>query len=248
MARGNTSSSSPSEKQTCSQAYGTFPDHKVVSPVAYQLALPAAWCIHDVFHASLLSPYHETQAHGPNFSRPPPDLIDGEEEYEVERIAAHRYHGKSRSLQYLIKWKGYPEADNTWEPADQIHAPDILKAYHRRNPLECIKRTLLAQNTNSVSSPLPTSGCLHSCSNSIAPTVLLPLRVTVTSNSTSSSTPSNVSTSVPCAPSICVPMPDSNSTFRTPISSALPSSIVSDPEQCLTTTPQPPIVHSSAPF
>jgi hypothetical protein len=52
--------------------------------VAYQLRLPAAWGIHDVFHTSLLSPYHETTAHCPNFSRPPPELIDGEEEYQVE--------------------------------------------------------------------------------------------------------------------------------------------------------------------
>jgi hypothetical protein len=27
--------------------------------------------------------------HSPNFTRPPPDLIDGEEEYEVERIINH---------------------------------------------------------------------------------------------------------------------------------------------------------------
>src|SRR6266850_4213449 len=225
---------------------GPFRINKVVSPVAYQLALPAAWHIHDVFHASLLSPYHETQAHGPNFSRPPPDLIDGEEEYEVERIAAHRYHGKSRSLQYLIKWKGYPEVDNTWEPADQIHAPDLLKTYHRRNPLECIKRTLLTQSSNSVSSPLPTSACLRSCSNSVAPTVLLPPRVTTTSSSTSSSTPSNASTSAPCALNAYALAPDSISISRSPTSSAPPSSIVSDPKRCLITTPQPLTVHSAA--
>jgi hypothetical protein len=28
--------------------------------VAYQLKLPMAWGIHNVFHASLLLPYHET--------------------------------------------------------------------------------------------------------------------------------------------------------------------------------------------
>jgi hypothetical protein len=73
--------------------YGPFTVEREVSPVAYQLRLPASWGIHNVFHASLLSPYYETEAHGPNFSRPPPDLIDGQEEYEVERIISHRRHG-----------------------------------------------------------------------------------------------------------------------------------------------------------
>jgi hypothetical protein len=35
---------------------GPFKVIKEVSPVAYQLQLPAAWWIHDIFHASLLSP------------------------------------------------------------------------------------------------------------------------------------------------------------------------------------------------
>ncbi len=94
------------------------------------MALPANWRIHDIFHASLLNLYHETKAHGPNFTRPPPDLVEGEEEYEVERIIAHRTFGRSKTPQYLIKWKGYPESDNSWEPADQVHAPDLLKRYH----------------------------------------------------------------------------------------------------------------------
>src|SRR6266403_1469975 len=109
---------------------GLFKIIKEISPVAYRLALPANWRIHDVFHASLLNPYHETNAHGPNFTRPPPDLIEGEEEYEVEQIVAHRVFRRSKRLQYLIKWKGYPESDNSWEPADQVHAPDLVKHYH----------------------------------------------------------------------------------------------------------------------
>jgi hypothetical protein len=83
--------------------YGPFTIIKEISPVAYQLKLLAAWGIHDVFHASLLFPYHETTAHGPNFSWPPPDLVDGEEEFQVERIINHRNSGRSRKLQYLIK-------------------------------------------------------------------------------------------------------------------------------------------------
>src|SRR5258707_14747523 len=109
---------------------------KEVSPVAYQLSLPASWAIHDVFHASLLSPYQENAVHGPNFSRPPPDLVKGAEEYEVEHLVNHRRHGRSRTLQYFVKWKGYPESDNTWEPAQNIHAPDLLKRYHQRYPLQ----------------------------------------------------------------------------------------------------------------
>jgi len=83
-----------------------------------------------VFHASLLSPYHKTTAHGPNFSRPPPELIDGEEEYQVEQILGHQYHGHAKALQYLIKWPDYLESDNTWEPTHHIHAQDLIKAYH----------------------------------------------------------------------------------------------------------------------
>src|SRR5229473_2625452 len=125
--------------------YGPFEIIREISPVAYQLRLPTAWNIHDVFHASLLSPYRETDAHGPNYSRPSPDLIEGEEEYEVEKVINHRHAGRARTLQYLIKWKGYPEADNTWEPADQVHAPQIIKAYHRRNPLEDKRRRASAR-------------------------------------------------------------------------------------------------------
>ncbi len=108
---------------------GLFKITQEISPVAYRLELPTNWRIHDVFHVSLLTPYHETPAHGPNFTQPPPDLIDGEEEYEVERIVAHQHFGRSKRLQYLLKWKGYPESDNTWEPADQVHAPELIKHY-----------------------------------------------------------------------------------------------------------------------
>src|SRR5579863_8929208 len=119
--------------------HGPFQITQVISPVAYQLKLPYQWNIHPVFHASLLTPYVETDSHGPNYSRPSPDLISGEAEYEVEQIRSHRRHGRRKQLQYLLKWKGYSESDNTWEPADQVHAPDLVKAYHRRHQLEHIK-------------------------------------------------------------------------------------------------------------
>ena len=120
--------------------------------MAYQLQLPPSWNIHPVFHVSLLLPYSETPSHGPNFSQLPPDLINNEEEYKVEQIKAHQNFGRSKHLQYLIKWKGYLESDNTWENTTDIHTPNLIKQHHKRNPLQKIKGRLLSLL---LSSPFP---------------------------------------------------------------------------------------------
>jgi len=127
--------------------YGPFKIIKEISPVAYQLALPLTWKIHDMFHTSLLSPYCETTAYSPNFSRPPPDLINDEEQYEVEQIRNHQYFGRNRTLQYLIHWKGYPNSDDTWESTADTHASDLIKAYHKGTPLKGIKAGWLSLQT-----------------------------------------------------------------------------------------------------
>jgi Chromo (CHRromatin Organisation MOdifier) domain len=119
--------------------HGPFKITKIISPVAVRLKLPVQWNIHPVFHTSLLMPYTETPSHGPNFTWPPPDLVDGEKEYEVGQIRSHWTWGRHKTLQYLIKWKGYPESDNTWEDADQIHAPTLIKLYHQNATQETIK-------------------------------------------------------------------------------------------------------------
>ena len=84
------------------KCHSPFQITKEILPVAYQLELPRAWTIHDVFHSSLLMPYKETPEHRAQFQCPLPELIDNEEEYEVEDIINHRYHGKHCQLQYLI--------------------------------------------------------------------------------------------------------------------------------------------------
>ena len=91
--------------------YGPFHITAKVSDVAYRLKIPDKWKIHNVFHASLLTPYKETEKHGPNFLEPPPDLIDGEEEWEVEEILRDRQY--RRKQQYLVRWKGYAPAHDS---------------------------------------------------------------------------------------------------------------------------------------
>ena len=73
--------------------YGLFKVAQVMSTVNYHLKLPTQWSIHPVFHINLLMPYCNMPIHGANYVHPPPDLIDGEEEYEVEYILAKRRTG-----------------------------------------------------------------------------------------------------------------------------------------------------------
>src|SRR6266850_5306103 len=93
---------------------GPFPIEEVLGPATYKLRLLKQWRVHPVFHANLLTPFNENVIHGPNYTWPPPDIVDGEEQWEVKMILNHK--GASNQRCYLIKWKGYSSTDNTWEP------------------------------------------------------------------------------------------------------------------------------------
>ena len=58
----------------------------------------------------------ELSSHGPQPThRPPPALLDkqGNLQFHVEKILQRRRrHGQ---YQYLVKWRGYPESENSWE-------------------------------------------------------------------------------------------------------------------------------------
>ena len=87
-----------------------------------------------MFHASVLTKYRETKAHGENFQRPAPEILNEEEHYEVEAILDSRCQG--RGTKYLVKWVGYPEADNTWEPFALLKgsADEALREFHESYP------------------------------------------------------------------------------------------------------------------
>ena len=90
--------------------------------------------IHDVFHVSLLSPYDDPTAIGrPAPTRPPPEIRRGEPEYEVERVLDTRLRRRKR--EYLVKCKGYPDADTSWEPEDNLaNATGAIDDFFRANP------------------------------------------------------------------------------------------------------------------
>ena len=62
---------------------------------------------------------------------PPPILVDGEEEYEVEAILRHK-GTKTRRLHQVL-WKGHPITEVFWEPELYLrNASSLLEDYLRR--------------------------------------------------------------------------------------------------------------------
>jgi hypothetical protein len=113
---------------------GPFTITEVLGPLTYRLKLPPTWRIHNVFHATLLRPYKETEAYGRNFTEPPPELVEGEAVYEVETILRHRKRG--RGYQYYVKWRGYPISDASWEPENSFSDDgNLLTQYKLRHHL-----------------------------------------------------------------------------------------------------------------
>src|SRR6202012_2855544 len=127
----NLTTTHPSSK-LAPRRYGPFPITRVVSRTSYQLKLPPQWKIHNVFHATLLTPYKETSLNGRQSQEPAPELIDGQPEWEVEEILRVRRY--RRQVQYLIRWKGFSEAHDSWEPAVNIHADELIQEFYKRYP------------------------------------------------------------------------------------------------------------------
>src|SRR6266536_2015064 len=67
----------------------------------------------------------------PNNENPPPDsVIRGKpERYVPERILKQRT--RNGKLQYLVKWKRYPESEATWEPIDKLQedVPNLITEF-----------------------------------------------------------------------------------------------------------------------
>lgn len=107
---------------------GPFEIINTVGRQAYTLRLPNIYSrLHPTFHVSLLKKAQRRP--GEEDPEPQPIVIDDEEEWEVEAILDEReYRGQTK---YLVKWLGYPDYENSWEPLSNLEgAKEALQEYN----------------------------------------------------------------------------------------------------------------------
>lgn len=123
----------------CGRSPSSQNDDEEEQVLAYKLELPEYMKIHPVFHVSLLKPYHRDGRVQPP---PMPVTVEGEEWFLVDTILDHKderveikratKHSPAKYKTqrfYYVKWLGYGEEDNTWEPEDNVRDLDVFKSY-----------------------------------------------------------------------------------------------------------------------
>ena len=88
--------------------WGPFQVKQKVGQSSYKLELPPQTRIHPVFNSNVLKRAATDLFPGQQLqNKLPPDIIEGQEEYEVEAIFDKKV--KRNGVQYRVKWKGYEE-------------------------------------------------------------------------------------------------------------------------------------------
>jgi len=103
----------------------------IVSPNAVVLKLPPSFKIDAPINVSQLCPYKLSTIPGQQIMPQSPVEVEGEEEYVVEEIldSCLRY----KKLEFLVKWEGYTNENNLWEPEDNCRneCNAITTFYHK---------------------------------------------------------------------------------------------------------------------
>ncbi|CAA0819405.1 Unknown protein [Striga hermonthica] len=107
---------------------------KKIGNVAYRVDLPPSLKIHPVFHVSMLKPY-KRDVKDPSrglTSRAPP-ITNKSFDKEVEAVLTSdivRRRGVPLKTRYLIKWKGLPDSETSWEFEEDLwQFQDTIERY-----------------------------------------------------------------------------------------------------------------------
>ena len=91
--------------------------------------MPTTIKIHAVVNVSRIHRY-TSQVEGQQREMPQPVVIEGEEEWEVEKILNKRkVQGKDK---YLVQWKGFTAEGDTWEGRENLeNAQELVEEFER---------------------------------------------------------------------------------------------------------------------
>src|SRR3979490_2612165 len=89
--------------------------------------------LHPVFNVVKLIPAPEDPIpNGRAEHPPPPELVDGEEHYVVEKVLdSWLMRGR---LHFLVKWEGYGYEENTWVAEEDMAAPAKVREFYQSHP------------------------------------------------------------------------------------------------------------------
>jgi hypothetical protein len=125
LSRQNLKTKRPSRKLD-NLRVGPFEILEVMGNVNYKLRLPHGTRTHPVFHKKLLEP-------APPDAELATELELEDDEYEVEEVKDLRKIGSQ--WKYLVKWQGWPESYNTWEPEGNLtNCKSLVREYHQKHP------------------------------------------------------------------------------------------------------------------
>jgi hypothetical protein len=119
---------------------GPFKVLNRVGDLDYRIELPPTMDLHNVFHADRLTRATINKTYG-KLPQPDPIEIDGDLEFEVEKILDSKHDQRySSGILYLVRWKGYGPGGDTWEGIKNLeHAKKAIADFHKKHP-EALKK------------------------------------------------------------------------------------------------------------
>ena len=108
---------------------GPYKVKKIISANVVELELPSTIRIHPVVNISRICRYIG-QVEGQRKEQPAPVIIEGEEEWKVERILnKQQIRGKDK---YLVQWKGFMAESDTWEGIENLeNTKEVVKEFEK---------------------------------------------------------------------------------------------------------------------